>query len=203
MNKVITIGRQFGSGGRELGLLLARELGIAYYDKQIISEIVDHTDFSENYVKEVMENRFTYVLPTTYGLGTSIGNENHIMQMQKIVKAQTDVIREMATKSSCVIVGRCADYILKDNKDIDLIRLFVYADMESRVKRCMERAPEGENFTEKEMQKQIKKVDKNRANYYEDFTLQSWGGKEYYDVCVNTSRITPEKLAPYIAGLFK
>ena len=149
MNQIITIGREFGSGGRELGHKLAQELKIAYYDKQILAEIVEMTEFSKEYVQEVVENRLTYMLPPAFSTGMSLGNEYQIMQMQKIIKAQTEVIKEMAAKSSCVIVGRCADYILRDTEDIDLVRLFVYADMESRIRRCMERAPQGENYTEK------------------------------------------------------
>ena len=202
MNQVITIGREFGSGGRELGHKLAKELHIAYYDKQIISEIVDKTDFSREYVQEVVENRLTYMLPPTYSTGMSIGNEYQIQQMQKIVKAQTVVIKEMSGKSSCVIVGRCADYILKEEEGIRLFRLFVYADIESRIKRCQERAPEGEDYTDKELEKHIKKVDRNRANYYSDFTLQKWGDKSNYDICINTSNMDIDQMVPHLAKLF-
>jgi len=202
MNQIITIGREFGSGGRELGHRLAQELKIAYYDKQILSEIVEKTEFSKEYVQEVVENRLTYMLPPSYSTGMSLGNEFQIMQMQKIIKAQTDVIREMSKKSSCVIVGRCADYILRDMEGIRLFRLFVYADMESRIKRCMERAPEGESYTEKELEKHIKSVDKNRSNYYSDFTLQKWGDKSNYDICITTTNIQIETMVPHLAKLF-
>lgn len=202
MNKIITIGREFGSGGREFGHKLAQELGIAYYDKQIITEIVEQTDFSKEYVQQIVENKLSYMLPTTVPTGVSIGCEYQITQMKEIVKAQTDVIKNMASKSSCVIVGRCADYILKDIEDCRLFRLFVYADMESKIKRCQERAPQGENFTEKELEKHIKKVDKNRANYYSDFTLQKWGDKSNYDLCINTSNVAMEHLVKHISKLF-
>jgi len=202
MNQIITIGREFGSGGRELGHRLAQELKIAYYDKQILSEIVEKTEFSKEYVQEVVENRLTYMLPPSYSTGMSLGNEFQIMQMQKIIKAQTDVIREMSKKSSCVIVGRCADYILRDMEGIRLFRLFVYADMESRIKRCMERAPEGESYTEKELEKHIKSGDKDRSNYYSDFTLQKWGDKSNYDICINTTNMQIETMVPHLAKLF-
>lgn len=172
MNTIITVGREFGSGGRELGYKLAKELGYAYYDKQILSEIVEETKFSKEYVQEILENKISYMLPTTFPVGMSIGNEYQIQQMQNIIKAQTEVITNMATKSSCVIVGRCADYILKDVENIQLFRIFVYADMDSKMQRCKDRAPEGENFTDKELEKHIKSVDKNRSSYYSDFTLQ-------------------------------
>ena len=202
MNQIITIGREFGSGGRELGHKLAQELKIAYYDKQILSEIVEMTEFSKEYVQEVVENRLTYMLPPAYSTGMSIGNEYQIMQMQKIIKAQTDVIKEMSQKSSCVIVGRCADYILRDQEDIRLFRLFVYADIESRINRCLERAPEGEDFTRKELEKHIRRVDKNRSNYYSDFTLQKWGDKANYDICINTTNMNIDTMIPHLAKLF-
>ena len=202
MNQIITIGREFGSGGRELGHKLAQELKIAYYDKQILAEIVEMTEFSKEYIQEVVENRLTYMLPPAFSTGMSLGNEYQIMQMQKIIKAQTEVIKEMAAKSSCVIVGRCADYILRDTEDIDLVRLFVYADMDSRIRRCMERAPQGENYTEKELEKHIRRVDKNRANYYSDFTLQKWGDKSNYDMCINTTNMRIDDIVPHLGKMF-
>ncbi len=202
MNKIITIGREFGSGGRELGYKLAKELGYAYYDKQILSEIVEETKFSKEYVQEILENKISYMLPTTYAVGMSIGNEYQIQQMQNIIKAQTEVITNMAVKSSCVIVGRCADYILKDVENIELFRIFVYADMDSKMKRCRDRAPEGENFTDKELEKHIKAVDKNRSSYYSDFTLQKWGDKSNYDMCINTTNINIDDMIPHLSKMF-
>ena len=202
MNQIITVGREFGSGGRELGHKLAQELKIAYYDKQILAEIVQKTEFSKEYVQEVLENRLTYMLPPAFSTGMSLGNEYQIKQMQEIVKAQTEVIREMAVKSSCVIVGRCADYILREEPDIRLFRIFVYADMDSRIRRCMDRAPKDENYTEKELEKHIRRVDKNRANYYSDFTLQKWGEKSNYDMCINTTNVSIDDIVPHISKIF-
>lgn len=202
MNHIITIGREFGSGGRELGHKLAKELKIAYYDKQILSEIVKKTEFSREYVQEVVENRLTYMLPPAFSTGMSLGNEYQIRQMQEIVKAQNDVIELMAAKSSCVIVGRCADYILREKEDISLFRIFVYADLESRIRRCQERAPEGESYTDKELEKHIRRVDKNRANYYADYTLQKWGDKSNYDMCINTTNVDIDEIVKHLSKLF-
>ncbi len=202
MNHIITIGREFGSGGRELGHKLAKELKIAYYDKQILSEIVKKTEFSREYVQEVVENRLTYMLPPAFSTGMSLGNEYQIWQMQEIVKAQNDVIELMAAKSSCVIVGRCADYILREKEDISLFRIFVYADLESRIRRCQERAPEGESYTDKELEKHIRRVDKNRANYYADYTLQKWGDKSNYDMCINTTNVDIDEIVKHLSKLF-
>ena len=136
MNRVITIGREFGSGGRELGVRLANALDFAYYDKEIITAIVNHTDLAEGFVKEVVEGKSARYFPLNIGQSMNINVDYQIHQMQSIVKAQTETIKEMALKSNCVIVGRCADYILKDLRDegqIELFRLFIYAEPESRL----------------------------------------------------------------------
>lgn len=205
MNRVITIGREFGSGGRELGVRLANALDFAYYDKEIITAIVNHTDLAEGFVKEVVEGKSARFFPLSIGQSMNINVDYQIHQMQSIVKAQTETIKEMALKSNCVIVGRCADYILKDLRDageIELFRLFIYADPESRLARCKQRAKEGENLTDKEMEKQIKRINKDRASYYEDYTLQKWGDKSNYDICLNTSFMNIEEMIPHLAKLF-
>ena len=205
MNRVITIGREFGSGGRELGVRLANALDFAYYDKEIITAIVNHTDLAEGFVKEVVEGKSARFFPLSIGQSMNINVDYQIHQMQSIVKAQTETIKEMALKSNCVIVGRCADYILKDLRDageIELFRLFVYAEPESRLQRGKERAKEGENLTDKEMEKQIKRINKDRASYYEDYTLQKWGDKSNYDICLNTSFMNIEEMIPHLAKLF-
>ncbi len=205
MNRVITIGREFGSGGRELGVRLANALGFEYYDKEVVTAIVNHTEFAEGFVKEIVEGKSHRFFPINIGQTMNLNVDYQIHQMQTIIKAQTEVIKEMALKSNCVIVGRCADYILKDLRDageIELFRLFIYADPDSRLKRCMDRAPEGENLSQKEMEKQIKRVNKERAAYYEDYTLQKWGDKSNYDICLNTSFMNIEEMVPHLAKLF-
>ena len=206
MNRVITIGREFGSGGREMGVRLANELGIEYYDKEIITGIVNHTDYTEGYVREIVEGNSRKILPLTIGRSLDVDVDYQITQMQDIVKAQTEVIKEMAAKSDCVIVGRCADYILEDEDakgNIQLFKLFIHASMESRVRRCMERRTEEEAaMTEKDMEKQIRRIDKERANYYSNYTLRKWGAKENYDICFNTTNMEIKQMVPYIARLF-
>ena len=204
MNKVITIGREFGSGGRELGRLLAEELGVNYYDKQILNDIVKQTSYSETYVTNVVEGK-SKIYPVTLQYTSYVASNYTISQMQEIFRAQTDVIKRMALESSCVIVGRCADYILnymEEEKNFELFRIFVYADIESRIKRCQERAAAGENLSDKEMKKAIKNVDRNRANYYEDYTLQRWGDKANYDICINTTNMSIPDMIPHLAKLF-
>ena len=205
MNKVITIGREFGSGGRELGHKLSKELGYAYYDGEILTQIIERTELSEDYVKNIVEGHRHYMFPITIGhtLSYNYNYDYNIKGLQDIYKAQTEVIKNMANLSDCVIVGRCADYILHDQEDVELFRIFVYARMDSRIKRCIARAEEGENLTPNEMQKFIKRMDRMRAGYYEDYTLQKWGDKINYDLCINTSYIVIDNIVPQIAKLFE
>ena len=200
MNKIITVGREFGSGGRELGRRLAEELGIGYYDKEILTEIAKNTSLSEKYIQTVVEGKPHSLFPITIGQSFAYNNDYHIRQMQEIYGAQTEIIRSLAEKSDCVIIGRCADYILRAEKPC---RLFVYADIESRVQRCMVRRTEEEmDLSEQEMKKKILGIDKDRARYYSDFTGQKWGDKKYYDLCINTTDVEIKQVVPYIAKLF-
>ena len=200
MNKIITVGREFGSGGRELGRRLAEELGIGYYDKEILTEIAKNTSLSEKYIQTVVEGKPHSLFPITIGQSFAYNNDYHIRQMQEIYGAQTEIIRSLAEKSDCVIIGRCADYILRAEKPC---RLFVYADIESRVQRCMARRTEEEmDLSEQEMKKKILGIDKDRARYYSDFTGQRWGDKKYYDLCINTTDVEIKQIVPYIAKLF-
>ena len=195
MKKIITIGREFGSGGRELGRKLAENLGIAYYDREIISEIAKNTSLSEQYVQQVMEKNPHDIFPVTVAHTFSYIDTYAIQQKQAVYSEQEKVLKSMAEKSDCVIVGRCADYILKS---FNPFRIFVYAGMQ---KRCFERETDKEHFTEKKMRKFIKNVDKNRARYYEFYTGQVWGDKLNYDVCVNTTGINLDDIAPHLAKM--
>ena len=138
MNKIITIGREFGSGGRELGRRLAEELGIAYYDREIIAEIAKRTELSEQYVQQIVEHRPLNLMPIT--IGHSICPVPHPLmeQNQEIYRQQAQILTEMSQKSDCVLVGRCAAYILKDKNPL---KIFVYADMASKIARCRLKAP--------------------------------------------------------------
>ena len=200
MGKLITIGREFGSGGREFGRRLAEELNIDYYDKEIVTEISKHTSISEEYVHRVMESQPHQLYPITIGQTISYVDSYPLQQIQSVYQAQTDIIRSLAEKSDCVIVGRCADYILRDYKPF---RIFDYADMDSRVQRCFERSPEEEHYTDKQMKKRIHKIDKNRAKYYEFYTGQKWGYRKNYDLCVNTTDVSIKDTVHIFAKLFE
>ena len=192
---VITLGREFGSGGRELGRRLADHLQIAYYDKEILSEIAKRTQLTEEYVHNVVEHHPYPLLPIT--IGHSLYPDMTFQIQQSVYVEQSNIIKEMAAASDCIIVGRCADYILRDIKPF---RIFVYADMESRISRCHQRAPEGEHLSDKEMKQMIQKVDKGRAKYYEFYTGEKWGDKSSYDLCINTSNVVIKELVPHLAA---
>ena len=197
--KIITIGREFGSGGRELGRRLADYLQIAYYDKEIITEIAKRTKLSEEYVHNVVEHHPYPLLPITIGRSFNPMGNPMFQITQTVYAEQTKILKEMGEQSDCVIVGRCADYILRDDKPF---RIFVYADMESRIRRCQARAPEGENLTDKEMKQKIQAIDKGRAKYYEFYTGLKWGDKANYDLCINTANLNIKEAVPHIAHLF-
>lgn len=199
MNKIITIGREFGSGGRELGRRLAEELHIQYYDREILTEIAKHTSMSEEYLHQVIERAPNHLFPITVGQSLAYINDYSLQQMQTIYQAQSDIIRSLADKSDCVIVGRCADYILESYQPF---RIFVYASMESRIRRCMARSTSAEPLSEKEMCKNIQQIDKNRARYYEYYTDRKWGDKLNYDLCVNTTDMVIRDIVPHLAKLF-
>ncbi len=192
---VITLGREFGSGGRELGRRLADYLHIAYYDKEILSEIAKRTQLTEEYVHNVVEHHPYPLLPIT--IGHSLYPDMSFQIQQSVYVEQSNIIKEMAAASDCVIVGRCADYILQEIKPF---RIFVHADMECRIRRCHERAPEGEHLSDKEMKQMIQKVDKGRAKYYEFYTGEKWGDKSNYDLCINTSNVVIKELVPHLAA---
>ncbi len=196
MNRIVTLGREFGSGGRELGRRLSEIMGMAYYDKEIVTEIAKRTSMSEEYVRHIMEHRPVMSFPI------SIGHSFYPMvnpltdQHQAIYQEQHRIIRELAEESDCIIVGRCADYILKEDNPF---RIFVYAELESKMARCRERGAEHEDLSDKELKQQISRVDKNRARYYEFYTGHRWGERLNYDLCINTTGRSIKALAPLVA----
>ena len=189
-NNIITISREFGSGGRELGKRLAELLGYAYYDEEIIAAIAQRSALAEDYVNQVVERRIRSYYPddSTYAINRSI------------YAAQAEILEEMAKKSDCVIVGRCADHILQDYNPF---RIFVYSDMPSKVARCREKGEDGNALTDKELEKKIRAVDKARAQYYRFYTGEDLNDKLCYDLGVNTSGLRIKPLATAIAALVK
>lgn len=199
MNKIITVGREFGSGGREIGRRLAEKIGFAYYDNEIITEISKKTDLSEQYVQNIVEKKPIISYPIHIG-GTFYSMPSlQIDQSTVIYREQCNILREMAERSDCVIVGRCADYILRDYKPF---RIFVYADIESKIARCRHKGGENENLSDSELKRKIKLVDKNRSDYYKFYTNQKWGDKLNYDMCVNTTNEDIKNIVECISKMY-
>lgn len=199
MNKIITIGREFGSGGRELGKCLAKELNIAYYDWEIVTEIAKRTSLSEEYVKSVIEKQPIPMYPIHTGISFSPAYVDiHLHNNTAIFQEQRKLLKELAENGDCVIVGRCADFILRDYNPF---RIFVYADMKSKLARCRKNEPEHEHLTDKKLIKHIKKVDKQRSRYYSFYTGLVWGDKLNYDLCINTTGMNIFEIAPHVAKM--
>lgn len=200
MSMVITISREFGSGGRELGRRLAEALHIAYYDQEIVKELMERTGFALDYVRQAEERIPVPLLPITTARTFGIGNNSAIEQQLSIYNHESDIIKELAEKSDCVIVGRCADYVLRD---MDPVRIFVYADIESKLARCREKGPDAKDMTDRELRQRINSVDKKRSRYYQFYTDNIWGDKENYDICINTSARDIKRLSLLLAELVK
>ncbi len=198
MSVLITIGREFGSGGRELGRRIADELGIAYYDNEILEEILKETDYSKAYLQEVSESRPAALFPIHFGVswGHTYAPLNQSMD---VYAKQNEILHKLADKSSCVIIGRAGDYILKDHNPF---KIFVYADMSSKVNRCRERN-EDKNITDQEIIKHIKKIERERKSFYEFYTNTKWGDKNNYDMMINTSNQNIKEIAHLLCTMIK
>ena len=205
MNRIITIGREFGSGGRELGKRLADLLGYAYYDKEIVEEIAKRTQLAESYVQQIVEQKNTLFFPINVGrtlhpAAHATATDSMMKQYAVVYAEQANVLREMSEKSNCIIVGRCADYILRNSNPF---RLFVYADIESRIERCRSKADESEALNDKQLRREILRIDKNRARYYEYYTGCVWGDRANYDLCINTSHVSVKEYAEMLSHMIK
>ncbi len=199
MNRIITIGREFGSGGRELGRRLADALQFAYYDREIVTELAKRTSLSEECVQRIVEHRPTVAFPIHVGRSFYPMVNPMWEQGQAVYQEQHRLIKEMAAASSCVIVGRCADYILRDMRPF---RIFVYADMASKMRRCRENGEDAKAMSDKELTQHINDINKGRAKYYEFYSGQEWGGRLNYDLCVNTTQLDLGEVVAAIAKLF-
>lgn len=194
--KIITVSREFGSGGREVGKRLADILGFDYYDREIISEVARIGNFHEKYVEEAGEKGYSAGYTLTYGRtffysGATWDNST------RILLAEQKALKEIAAKGKdCIIVGRCADVVLSEYNPFNI---FVYADMDSKLNRCRMRSQGEEELTDRKFIKKIKRIDKNRAKHREVISSVKWGDKEAYHLCVNTTHMEPRDIAPMVA----
>ncbi len=193
--KIVTISREFGSGGRELGKRLADALGVPCYDHEIIEMVAEKCGFDKKYVSHISEKDIRVFYPST--VGNRFMNSPAIQQPVKIVAAQHEIVRQLARQGDCVIVGRCADVLCQDMRPLNM---FVYADRLSKLRRCEDRADENEQISEKEIYRRMKQIDKERAAYRKLFTDEKWGRKEFYHLCINTSGKEIKALIPAVAA---
>ncbi len=189
MNEVICVSREYGSGGRIFAERLARHYSVPLYDKEIIEKTSEKSGISlEHFEKSDEKHNSSFVLTMVgaqYGMTMPL-DVNHIITDDKLFVHTANTIRELA-KKPCVILGRCADDILSDQK---ILRIFICANVEDRIKSVMKRF---EGISEKQAMSLIKKQDKHRANYYNYYTGKNWGEADNYDLCINTSHISLEQ----------
>ncbi len=186
-NTIITIARQYGSGGHDVGKKLAEELKIPFYDKELLERAAKDSGFCqeifENY-DEKPTNSFLYSLVMdTYSLGYSTSAFAEMPLNHKIFLAQFNAIKDIAKEGPCVIVGRCADYALADFPNV--VNVYLYADMQSRIARIARR----HDVTDAKAKDLIQKTDKSRASYYNYYTNKKWGEATGYDLCLNTASL--------------
>lgn len=196
---VITVSREFGSGGRELGKRLADELGYAYYDREIVEEIAKKSELDEHYVEYALDGGMFRNFPVHFGRTFSY-SPTLMANETKLLAEQNKLLKELAEKGNCVIVGRAADVILRD---FNPFNLFVYADMESKVKRCRLKGYEHEHFTDKEMIRKIKRIDADRKRYHGVISDIPWGDRHGYHLCINTSGRDVKALVPFVVDYYK
>lgn len=184
---IITIGRQYGSGGLEIGQKLAEELGVNLYDKEMLKRAAKESGLCEELFEahdEKSTNSFLYSLVMdTYSLGYSATGYVDMPINHKVFLAQFDTIKKIADEGPCVMVGRCADYALEDYKNV--INVFIYADMEQRIRRIAQKY----DLTDAKAKDVIQKADKKRASYYNYYTNKEWGDAKGYDLCLNSGKL--------------
>lgn len=193
---IITIGRQFGSGGRAIGEKLAEKLNVPFYDKELISLAAKESGINADVFNEVDEkaaNSLLYSLSMgLYSFGNGFSAMGDLPVNDKLYILQHKIIRKIAEEGSCVIVGRCADYVLRDHDEC--VNIFFYANMEYRRQEAVKKHGIDENRAEHI----ISKTDKSRANYYSFYSGQKWGAAENYDLCIDTSKLSEDKIVDLI-----
>ena len=193
MNRIITISRQFGSGGRTIGRMVAEKLGIPCYDQELLEQLAEKSGFSKEYIKERGEytERGGWLANALSGrIGGGMNNQDYIWV------AQRELILELASKGSCVIVGRCADYILQDQADC--LNVFVHANIQQRSERIVKLYGERDDAPEK----RLKDKDRRRKAYYQFYTDMEWGKAENYHISLDSGVIGLEKCVQIIADLY-
>ncbi|MBR3948039.1 MAG: cytidylate kinase-like family protein [Clostridia bacterium] len=195
VKKIITISRQFGSGGRSIGKEVAEKLGYDYYDSELVTQVAEKTGLHPSYIEDAGEYApGKSILSYAFSSGASPGSMN---ASDYLWSAQCSVILELAEKGNCVIVGRCADYILRDRDDC--LNVFIHANKEYRAKHIVERY----GVRDKSPEKRLEEKDSKRKVNYKYFTGRVWGNIENYHISLDSSALTPEKCVDIIVDLAK
>ena len=184
-NNIITITRQYGSGGHNIGKALSERLGIPFYDKELISLAAKESGISPEVFENVDEkatNSLLYSLSLgLYNYGNGFSSMGDLPVNDKLYILQHKIIKQLANAGPCVFVGRCADYVLKDHQN--LAKIYIYADIDVRTKRAVER----QSIDPARAKQAVLKADKNRANYYSFYSGKKWGLADNYDLCINSA----------------
>ena len=204
MKKVITIGRQYGSGGHDIGKLVAEKLEYVFYDKKLVEIAAKKSNISDETIENIDEKATSSLLYSLVSGSYSMRGINGPLYYEmplndKLFIAQSDVIKNVAAKDNSVIVGRCADYVLEDVEDIELINVFIYTDMDTRIERVSKKY----DLTPKQAKDKIQKSDKQRRTYYSYYSNRDWGKISNYDLCINTSKLDLEKAADMIVSYIR
>lgn len=196
---IVTIARQFGSGGREIGEIIAKILNIPLIDKELIKDAASKGELHEDIIKTADESAANSLLYTLAMGSNLLGTTMHFGYKMpindKLFILQSEAIKEYAAKGSCVIIGRCADYVLREEEN--LFRIFVYGDLDHRQERVQKRHPE---LKSSQIIDAINKTDKRRSSYYNFYTGNKWGKYENYDVAINSSTFGIEETAKILAA---
>ena len=198
-NTIITIGRQFGSAGREIGRIVAKHLDVKLYDKEMLSRAAQESGLCKELFEthdEKPTNSFLYSLVMdTYSLGYSSGGYTDMPINHKVFLAQFDTIKKIADKGPCILVGRCADYALEEYDNV--LSVFIHADMDARIRRIARIY----DLTDAKAKDMIIKTDKKRSSYYNYYSNKRWGDVDSYDMCLNSSMLGIEGTAEAIEKL--
>ena len=190
---IITIGRQYGSGGRMIGQKIAEDLGVKCYNSELLIEAAKESGLCREVFEKIDEK------PISAFLSFTAGKYDHgeMPLNHKVFLAQMQTIKKLAERESCVIVGRCADYVLRERDDV--INVFISAPFEDRVKRVIER----DDILPGKAEKRVRRIDKERSNYYNFYSTKRWGIADSYDVCLDSSKFGIEGCAKIIESLIK
>ncbi len=198
MNTIITIGRQFGSGGREIGEMVADHFGIKCYDKELLSRAAKESGFCEEMIQNHDErptNSFLYnLVMDTYSFGYNSSSFVDMPISHKVFLAQFDTIKKIAQEGPCVIVGRCADYALSDFPNV--LNLFITAEEDVKIKRIRERF--ADVTSDEKAREMMNKKDKQRQSYYNYYSSKKWGRADSYDLCINSGILGIEGTVKFI-----